>query len=79
VGDPTYDALQHLLNCEQRLLADPIGLATRMADLLGLDADRLVAWLFARCVQESIDQPVLLEVAERLARLPCLGAYHPSL
>ena len=26
VGDPTYDALQHLLNCEERLRADPTGL-----------------------------------------------------
>jgi len=25
VGDPTYDALQHLLNCEERLVADPVG------------------------------------------------------
>jgi streptomycin 6-kinase len=67
VGDPTYDALQHILNCEERLTADPAGLANRMADLLGLDPDRLVSWLFARCVQESIDQPVLREVAARLA------------
>lgn len=67
VGDPTYDVLQHLLNCEQRLLADPVGLARRMADLLDLDPDRLTRWLFARCVQESIDQPALREVAARLA------------
>jgi streptomycin 6-kinase len=67
VGDPTYDALQHLLNCEERLVTDPAGLATRLADLLGLDPDRLVAWLFARCVQESIDQPVLAAVAARIA------------
>jgi len=67
LGDPTYDALQHLLNCEERLVADPAGLAKRMADLLGLDPDRLISWLFARCIQESIDQPVLREVAARLA------------
>jgi len=67
VGDPTYDPLQHLLNCEQRLATDPIGLATRTADLLDLDPDRLVTWLFARCVQESIDQPELREVAARIA------------
>jgi streptomycin 6-kinase len=67
VGDPTYDALQHLLNCEERLVADPAGLATRLADLLGLDPDRLVTWLFARCMQESIDQPILAEVATRIA------------
>jgi streptomycin 6-kinase len=67
VGDPTYDALQHMLNCEQRLTADPVGFAVRMADLLGLDHDRLVGWLFARCVQESLDQPFLREVASVLA------------
>ncbi len=67
VGDPTYDALQHLLNCEQRLATDPIGLAKRTADLLGVDPDRLVTWLFARCVLESIDQPELREVAARIA------------
>jgi streptomycin 6-kinase len=38
-----------------------------MADLLGLDADRLLLWLFARCVQESPDEPSLEEVARRVA------------
>jgi streptomycin 6-kinase len=66
VGDPTYDALQHMLN-EQRLQADPRGLASRMADLLELDGDRLLLWLFARCVQESPDWPPLGEVASRIA------------
>ncbi len=28
VGDPTYDALQHMLNCDDRLRADPVGLVT---------------------------------------------------
>jgi streptomycin 6-kinase len=67
LGDPTYDPLQHMLNCEHRLLTDPVGLAHRMADLLDLDSDRLVSWLFARCVQESVDQPALRNVAIRLA------------
>jgi len=67
VGDPTYDPLQHLLNCEQRLRADPRALATRLADLLDLDRDRMVLWLFARCVQESPDRPLLAEVAIQLA------------
>jgi streptomycin 6-kinase len=66
VGDPTYDPLQHLLNCERRLHADPRGLATRMAELLDLDADRLLLWLFARCVQESADGSPLAEVALRI-------------
>ena len=43
VGDPTYDALQHLLNCYERLEADPLALVRRMADLLELDRERLLA------------------------------------
>ena len=66
LGDPAYDPLQHMLNCERRLRADPAGLADRMADLLELDADRLRRWLFARCVQESPDWPALADVARRL-------------
>ena len=67
VGDPTYDALQHLLNCDQRLMSDPRGLATHVAELLGLDADRLLLWLFARCVQESGEFAPLADVARRIA------------
>jgi streptomycin 6-kinase len=66
-GDPTYDPLQHMLNCDERLQADPRGLAHRLADLLGLDRDRLLLWLFARCVQESPDWPGLADVARRIA------------
>jgi streptomycin 6-kinase len=67
VGDPTYDALQHMLNCEERLQADPHGLVRRMAELLGLDPARLSLWLFARCVQEAPDRPALADVARRIA------------
>jgi streptomycin 6-kinase len=67
VGDPTYDALQHMLNCEERLNDDPLGLAMRMADLLELDSGRLRLWLFARCVQESPGSEVLADVARRIA------------
>jgi streptomycin 6-kinase len=67
VGDPTYDALQHLLNCDARLAADPVGLARRMAGLLDLDAERLLLWLFARCVQESPGWPGVEDVARRIA------------
>ncbi len=66
VGDPTYDALQHLLNCRDRLVADPRALTTRFAGLLGLDADRLLLWLFARCVVESPDIPWALDVARQI-------------
>lgn len=67
IGDPTYDVVQHLLNCPKRLHDDPLGLVARFADLLDLNQDRLRLWLFARCVQESPDWPHLGDVARRLA------------
>jgi streptomycin 6-kinase len=67
VGDPAYDGVQHLLNCTERLHADPAGLADRMADLLEVDQVRLRRWLFARCVLEAPDDPQLADVARRLA------------
>ncbi len=63
VGDPAYDPIQHLLNCRERLHADPRGLAERLADLCGVESDSVVRWLFARCVQESHQWPDLLDVA----------------
>jgi len=67
VGDPTYDPVQHMLNFPARLGADASGFVKQMAGLLDLNADRLRQWLFARCVQESIDQPHLGGVAISLA------------
>ena len=67
VGDPHYDALQHMFNCTVRLRADPMLFVHRMADLLALDAERLRLWLFARCVQESPDHGSLAGVAARIA------------
>jgi streptomycin 6-kinase len=52
VGDPAYDPVQHLLNCLDRLRADPDRLVARMADLCGVDGERLRLWLFARGVVE---------------------------
>ncbi|GLY30894.1 aminoglycoside phosphotransferase family protein [Kineosporia sp. NBRC 101731] len=69
VGDPHYDVLQHLLNNREQLFTDPRGQAHRMADLAGLDRDRVVAWLFARSVRESFDQAELRPVATALAAL----------
>lgn len=66
-GDPAYDTLQHMLNFPGRLAADPGGLADRMAGLLDLDQERVRLWLFARCVQESVEEPALREAAARLA------------
>lgn len=67
VGDPAYDTLQHMLNFPGRLAADAGGFADRMAGLLGLDPLRVRLWLFARCVQESVECPGLREVAATLA------------
>lgn len=66
VGDPVYDALQHMLNCD-RLRTDPVGLARRLASLLDIDAERLQLWLFARCVLESPGNPDIAKVATTLA------------
>ncbi len=67
IGDPAYDPLQHMLNCDERLRSDPRGLARRMAGLLGLDPGRVLLWLFARCVQESPQWPSLAAVARSVA------------
>lgn len=67
VGDPAFDVVQHLLNCPERLHDDPLGLVDRVADLAGVDHDRVRLWLFARCVQESSEEPALVAVARRLA------------
>lgn len=67
VGDPAYDPLQHMLNCDERLRSDPHNLVRRMAGLLGLDPGRVLLWLFARCVQESPQWPSLATVAAAVA------------
>jgi streptomycin 6-kinase len=55
VGDPAYDATQHLFNCEQRLRADPHATIRRFADLLEIDSERVRLWMFARAAAESRD------------------------
>jgi streptomycin 6-kinase len=67
VGDPAFDPVQHMLNCAPRLVADPTGLAARMAALLSLDPERVRLWLFARCAQESLNSPTMRDVARGLA------------
>jgi len=72
VGDPSFDPVQHLLNCRDRVAADPFGTVDRVASLAGVETDRLRCWLFARCVSElggdafSGDDR-LLTIARRLA------------
>lgn len=66
VGDPTYDLTQHMLNCLDRVQTDPRGLAARLAVLAGIDPERLLQWLFARCVVECDEQPHLAELVRVL-------------
>jgi len=55
VGDPAYDATQHLLNCRASLRADPRGAIHRFADVLGVDRDRVRLWTFARAAAAPRD------------------------
>jgi streptomycin 6-kinase len=55
VGDPAYDATQHLLNCEERMLAAPIATIERFAGLLDVDAERVRSWMFACAAAENRD------------------------
>lgn len=55
VGDPAYDATQHLLDSLERLEADPLGLVARYAGLLALPVERVRAWTFARAAAERRD------------------------
>ncbi|MDQ3696543.1 MAG: aminoglycoside phosphotransferase family protein [Gemmatimonadota bacterium] len=52
IGDPAYDATQHLRNCAARLRSDPDRTIRRFADLLGVDHQRVRLWMFARAAAE---------------------------
>jgi streptomycin 6-kinase len=67
LGDPAFDVVQHMFNCEERLAADADAFATRMAELTDTDPRRVRLWLFARCVQESLGDLPARELARRLA------------
>lgn len=67
IGDPAFEPVQHMFNCEERLAADPHALSLRMAELLELDVERVRLWLFARCVQEAIRALPMRDLARRLA------------
>jgi streptomycin 6-kinase len=69
VGDPAYDATQHLLNCRTRLLADPSGTIVRFSELLAVDAERVRLWTFGRAAAEPRDNwsdPERLSLARTL-------------
>ena len=70
VGDSAYDVTQHLLNCRERLEADPFALIQRISNLAGVDARRVRGWLFARAAaepREDWDDRWLLTLARLLA------------
>lgn len=52
IGDPAYDGTQHLFNCTARLQSHPDRTIRRLADLLGVDDERLRLWTFARAAAE---------------------------
>lgn len=52
VGDPAFDATQHLLNCPERLAAHGEKLVRSFSALLDIDAERVRLWLFARAASE---------------------------
>ena len=52
VGDPAYDATQHLFNCRARLQADPERTIRSFSDLLGVEHERVRLWTFARLAAE---------------------------
>jgi len=55
VGDPAYDGTQHLFNCTARMKSNPNKTIRRLADLLGVDHERLRLWTFARAAAEPRD------------------------
>jgi streptomycin 6-kinase len=55
LGDRAYDATQHLLNGLDRLRSNPTDAIARFASLLGVDAERVRLWLFARAAAEPRD------------------------
>jgi streptomycin 6-kinase len=52
VGDPAYDATQHLFNCPTRMRSNPHETINRFADLLEVDRERVRLWMFARAAAE---------------------------
>jgi streptomycin 6-kinase len=56
VGDRAYDATQHIFNCPARMTAAPHATIHRMADLLGVDRERVRLWCYARSAAEPRDE-----------------------
>ena len=70
VGDPAYDVVQHLHNCEARLHADPRGMVKRLSELVEVDMERLQLWTFARAAADPRPEwgnPLWMDIARRLS------------
>lgn len=70
IGDPAYDATQHLFNCEERLYSHPKSTTRRFADLLDVSHERVCLWTLARAAAEPRDNwraNQLTTVARKLA------------
>ncbi len=70
VGDAAYDLTQHLFNCRARVHGDPIGMVKRLADLAGVDAERLRLWTFGRAAADpraDWSESAWLQIAKALA------------
>jgi len=69
VGDPAYDATQHLLNCD-RMRSDPDGMIRGFGDLLGVNHERVRLWMFARTAagpQDDWNDSNSMELARAIA------------
>ena len=64
LGDPAFDATQHLFNCSQRLRSNTDATINDFADLLGVDHERVRLWMFARAAAEPREN---WEQSERIA------------
>lgn len=70
VGDPAYDATQHLFNCKDRLYSDPAGTIRRFAWLLDADPERARLWMLARAAagpRDNWKDSEILEFARAIA------------
>ena len=76
IGDPAYDATQHLLNCPERLRMMPLETIARLAGLLDVDPERVRLWIFARIAAEPRGDWSAASVA--LARTLALRSFTPS-
>jgi len=56
LGDPAYDATQHLLNCVDRILSKPRQTIDRFANYLQVSPERVRLWTFARVAVASADK-----------------------